>query len=86
MIHQVECFSSLNRNEKIIWIVEDYTPAFSRLAFAKKTPTDLFGSSITDARYHLAKCLHTLTSSHPNQVRSHLRFSHSKKLSSLIFF
>ena len=50
-------------------IVEDYTPAFSRLAFAKKAPTDLFGSSITDTRYHLAKCLHTLTTSHPNQVR-----------------
>lgn len=47
----------------------DYTPAFSRLAFAKKTPTDIFGSSIADARYHLAKCLHTLTASQPNQVR-----------------
>ncbi|CAF0758900.1 unnamed protein product [Adineta steineri] len=45
----------------------DYTPAFSRLAFAKKSPTDLFGSSIPDARCHLAKCLQTLTSSHPNQ-------------------
>ncbi|CAF0731618.1 unnamed protein product [Adineta steineri] len=45
----------------------NYTPAFSRLAFAKKSSTDLFGSSIPDARCHLAKCLQTLTSSHPNQ-------------------
>ncbi|CAF2526918.1 unnamed protein product [Rotaria sp. Silwood2] len=45
----------------------DYTPAFSHLAFAKKPRTDLFGSSIPDARCHLAKCLQTLTSSHPNQ-------------------
>ncbi|CAF3715888.1 unnamed protein product, partial [Rotaria sordida] len=48
----------------------DYTPAFSRLAFAKKPRTDLFGSSIPDARCHLAKCLQTLTSSHPNQFLS----------------
>jgi len=48
----------------------DYTPAFSKLAFAKKSPIDLFGSSIPDARCHLAKCLQTLTSSHPNQFLS----------------
>ncbi|CAF0997607.1 unnamed protein product [Adineta ricciae] len=48
----------------------DYTPAFSRLAFARKAPTDLFGSSIPDPRYHLAKCLHTLTTSQPNQFLS----------------
>ncbi len=51
-----------------MYLIEDYTPAFSRLAFANKSPTDLFGSSIPDARCHLAKCLQTLTSSHPNQV------------------
>ncbi|CAF3797152.1 unnamed protein product [Rotaria socialis] len=45
----------------------DYTPAFSRLAFAKKPRADLLGSSIPDARCHLAKCLQTLASSHPNQ-------------------
>ncbi|CAF1018808.1 unnamed protein product [Rotaria sp. Silwood1] len=48
----------------------DYTPAFSRLAFAKQPRTDLFGSSIPDARCHLAKCLQELTSSHPNQFLS----------------
>lgn len=48
----------------------DYTPAFSRLAFAKKTSIDLFGSSIPDARCHLAKCLQTLTSSRPKQILS----------------
>jgi len=48
----------------------DYTPAFSKLAFAKKTSLDLFGSSIPDARCHLAKCLQTLTASHPNQFLS----------------
>lgn len=47
----------------------DYTPAFSCLAFAKKPSIDLVGSNIPDARCHLAKCLQTLTSSHPHQVR-----------------
>lgn len=47
----------------------DYTPAFSCLAFAKKTHTDIFGNNIRDARCHLATCLQTLTASHPNQVR-----------------
>ena len=46
----------------------DYTPSFSRLAFTKKSQTDIFGSSIPDARCHLVKCLQTLTSNHPNQV------------------
>ncbi|CAF4000281.1 unnamed protein product [Rotaria sp. Silwood1] len=47
-----------------------YTPTFSRLTFAKKPHTELFGTSIPDARCHLAKCLQTLTSSHPNQFLS----------------
>lgn len=46
----------------------DYTPAFSRLAFTKKPRIDLLGSSIPDARCHLAKCLQTLTSLQTNQV------------------
>ncbi|CAF5044683.1 unnamed protein product [Rotaria magnacalcarata] len=45
----------------------DYTPAFSCLAFAKKPHIDIFSTSIPDARCHLAKCLQTLTASHPNQ-------------------
>lgn len=53
---------------------EDYTPAFSRLAFAKKSSIDLFGSSIPDARCHLAKCLQTLTSTRPKQVRTKMSF------------
>jgi hypothetical protein len=53
----------------IALIILDYTPAFSCLAFAKKSHTDIFGSSIPDARCHLAKCLQSLTASHPNQVR-----------------
>ncbi len=65
MIHRVNYFIG---EIKFYFSIEDYTPAFSRLAFANKTPTDLFGSSIPDARFHLAKCLQTLTSSHPNQV------------------
>ncbi|CAF2452132.1 unnamed protein product [Rotaria sp. Silwood2] len=48
----------------------DYTPAFSCLAFAKKPHTDIFSTSIPDARCHLAKCLHTLTAAHPNQFLS----------------
>ena len=64
-------FYSQNKRKKMFFVLnfEDYTPAFSRLAFAKKAPVDLFGSSIPDARCHLAKCLQTLTSTHPNQVR-----------------
>jgi hypothetical protein len=65
----------------VLFSILDYTPAFSRLAFAKKTPTDLFGSSISDARCHLAKFLQTLTSSHPNQV---CYFNQKNK--NLIFF
>jgi hypothetical protein len=38
------------------------------LAFAKKSHTDIFGTRIPDARWHLAKCLQTLTAAHPNQV------------------
>ena len=56
------------KNSPDVELVE-YTPAFSRLAFARKSPVDLFGSSIPDARCHLAKCLQTLTSTYPNQVR-----------------
>jgi len=52
----------------IVRIILDYTPAFSCLAFAKKPHTDIFGTSIPDARCHLAKCLQSLTTAHPNQV------------------
>ena len=34
----------------------------------RKPHTDIFGTSIPDARCHLAKCLQKLTASHPNQV------------------
>ncbi len=77
MIHQVVLFEK-SIDHLSLFLFEDYTPAFSRLAFAKKAPTDLFGSSIPDARCHLAKCLQTLTSTHPNQVRSIDRFSKKK--------
>ena len=52
----------------LLFCISDYTPAFSCLAFAKKSHTDIFGSGIPDARCHLAKCLQTLTAAHPNQV------------------
>lgn len=59
----------LAEEELIVGLDEtpDYTPAFSRLVFAKKSNVDLLGSSIPDARCHLAKCLQTLTSTHPNR-------------------
>ncbi|CAF0993001.1 unnamed protein product [Didymodactylos carnosus] len=45
----------------------DYTPAFSRLAFAKKSNIDLFGSEIPDPRVYLAKCLSILTAANPTK-------------------
>ncbi|CAF0749729.1 unnamed protein product [Didymodactylos carnosus] len=45
----------------------DYTPAFSSLAFAKKSNIDLFGSEIQDPRVYLARCLSTLTAANPTK-------------------
>lgn len=62
--------SSAESSGDVRWNL-DYTPAFSCLAFAKKPHTDILGASIPDARCHLAKCLQTLTASHPSQVSAH---------------
>ena len=67
--HQVSCRTKDHVTIEWDFLYADYTPAFSCLAFAKKHHTDVFGARIPDSRCHLAKCLQTLTASHPNQVR-----------------
>ena len=77
LIRMIEKFKKQNISYVLIsifiqtlfsYIILDYTPAFSCLVYAKKPYTDIFSTSIPDARCHLAKCLQTLTAAHPNQV------------------
>ena len=45
-----------------------YQTAFSQLVYAGTKERDPFGSTVPNAKAHLAQCLHKLSSQHPGQV------------------